>query len=68
MDGLPATAAETSLLHPSCAVLSIITSIIAAHHGAVTPAGHTAERSRVQAHPADAEFNSDFWRHTCTQQ
>lgn len=43
MDGLPATAAETSLLPPSCAVLSIITSIIAsiiaAHHGAVTPEG-----------------------------
>lgn len=64
MDGLPATPAENSPLRPSCSFPSVIT----AHHGTVTPAGCTSEFSQVQVHPADTEFNSDFWKHTCTWQ
>lgn len=64
MDKFPAILAENRPLCPCCALPSITT----AHHGAVTPAGCTSECSQVQVHPADTEFNSDFWRHMCTGQ
>lgn len=63
MDGLSATAVKICPLCLSCTVPFIIT----AHHGAVTSAAYTSEHSQIQAHPADAELNFGFWRHTYTQ-
>lgn len=64
MAELPATPSSKSPLHPSCSIPSITT----AHHGAVTSAGYSSECTQVQVHPVDTEFNSGFWRHTCTWQ